>query len=167
MSRSHRKPAAQRELEGNRGHRPVPVDEPSPTGVPRCPAWMDPRARRLFRRLAVELKSMGILAACDFGTIAEAAAALADISRYQAMIQERERGAMQVNSKGDLVQHRFWFAHEEHKAWERYHRAAIALGLSPSARAGLHAQAAKETELTEAERKLACYGIKPLSVVNA
>lgn len=50
-----------------------------------------------------------------------------------------------VAAQGRVIQERHWWVYEEHKAWERFHRAASCLGLDPTSRARLKADKEPET----------------------
>ncbi len=64
------KPTAIRLLHGNPGKRPLNTREPRPRpGVPRCPPHLSPEARRVWRRLAHDLKRMGVLTLVDADAI--------------------------------------------------------------------------------------------------
>lgn len=60
-----RKPSELRRAEGNRGHRPIPKDEPSPKGAAVCPKSLSKDAKSVWKRLAPQLKEMGVLTAID------------------------------------------------------------------------------------------------------
>ena len=132
-------------LRGNPGKRAVNRDEPKPrAGRPRCPAWLTPSARKHFARICHELTAMGILAASDFGRIAECASALAKAQECQEKIA---RYGYWESSKdpetGKVTVDRWPWTFEEPKAWEQFSRAAACLGLDPTSRARLKADPAK------------------------
>ena len=60
-----KKPSAIRRAEGNPGHRPLPKDEPQPKGDDRCPASLSKGAVEVWKRLAPQLKEMGVLTRID------------------------------------------------------------------------------------------------------
>lgn len=56
------KPTAVKELEGNPGKRPLNKNEPKPKQIaPKCPSWLEPDAKKEWRRLSKELETMGLL----------------------------------------------------------------------------------------------------------
>ena len=60
------KPTAVKELEGNPGKRPLNKNEPKPKQTaPKCPSWLEPDAKKEWRRLSKELESMGLLTEVD------------------------------------------------------------------------------------------------------
>lgn len=72
----NRKPAAQKELEGNRSRRPIPK-EWAPEGAPVCPAKLPPRAKAHFAGVCEMLAPCGIVRQSD-GWALEAMARLWD-----------------------------------------------------------------------------------------
>ncbi len=65
------KPTALKKLEGNPGKRPLNELEPMPSiTMLRCPNWLEPEARKEWRRLAPVLINAGILTAADAVTFA-------------------------------------------------------------------------------------------------
>ena len=65
------KPTALKELEGNPGKRPLNNKEPKPAKkAPRCPSWLEPDAKKEWRRLAKQLEELGILTAIDMTSFA-------------------------------------------------------------------------------------------------
>lgn len=65
------KPAAIRELEGHRGHRPI---RHGPKTIPviraRPPAWLDATAKRIWRDHSPELERLGMLTKVDLARLA-------------------------------------------------------------------------------------------------
>lgn len=65
------KPTALKILEGNPGKRPLNEHEPvPPKAVIKCPMWLEPEAKKEWRRLAPALESMGILTTVDITAFA-------------------------------------------------------------------------------------------------
>ena len=56
-------PTALKILRGNPGHRPINADEPQPKPAKslRPPAWLDPKAARIWRELGPRLHALGLL----------------------------------------------------------------------------------------------------------
>ena len=64
-------PSAIKELEGNPGHRPLNEHEPKPAKkAPACPKWLEPEAKKEWRRLAKQMESIGILTDVDMAAFA-------------------------------------------------------------------------------------------------
>ena len=65
------KPTALKVLEGNPGKRPLNEHEPvPPKAAIRCPAWLEPEAKKEWKRLAPALEAMGILTTVDISAFA-------------------------------------------------------------------------------------------------
>ena len=60
------KPTRLKMLQGNPGKRPINKREPKPrSDTPRCPNWITPGAKTVWRRMVPELKRMGLLTFVD------------------------------------------------------------------------------------------------------
>ena len=60
------KPTALKLLEGNPGKRPINEHEPiPPKGTVKCPTWLEPEAKKEWKRLAPSLEAMGVLTLAD------------------------------------------------------------------------------------------------------
>ena len=60
------KPTALKLLEGNPGKRPINQNEPQPENkAPRCPSWLEPEAKKEWKRMSKTLESMGVLTQVD------------------------------------------------------------------------------------------------------
>jgi P27 family predicted phage terminase small subunit len=60
------KPTALKVLNGNPGKRPLNKFEPKPKPIlPKCPAWLDPAAKKEWRRVVPELERIGMLTCVD------------------------------------------------------------------------------------------------------
>jgi len=65
------KPTRLKQLAGNPGKRKLNKREPKPRKeAPRCPAWLNPDAKRVWKDLVPKLKRMGILTEVDGGALA-------------------------------------------------------------------------------------------------
>ena len=65
------KPSALKELEGNPGKREINTNEPRPVKkAPPCPKWLEPDARKEWRRLAKQMEQIGILTEVDMTAFA-------------------------------------------------------------------------------------------------
>ena len=59
-------PTHLRVLNGNPGKRPFNSREPQPRkDAPRCPAWLRPEAKKVWKRMVPELRRMGVLTVVD------------------------------------------------------------------------------------------------------
>ncbi len=60
------KPTALKLLEGNPGKRPLNTKEPKPEKkAPRCPSWLEPEAKKEWKRMSKTLEAMGVLTQVD------------------------------------------------------------------------------------------------------
>lgn len=65
------KPTALKVLEGNPGKRPLNANEPKPQRkAPKCPLWLEPEAKKEWRRMAKILERLGILTQIDSSAFA-------------------------------------------------------------------------------------------------
>ncbi|WP_069648975.1 phage terminase small subunit P27 family [Caloranaerobacter ferrireducens] len=65
------KPTALKVLEGNPGKRPLNKNEPKPEKkAPRCPSWLEPEAKKEWKRMAKTLETIGILTQVDAAAFA-------------------------------------------------------------------------------------------------
>jgi len=65
------KPTAIKQLEGNPGKRPLNPKEPKPEKkAPRCPSWLEPEAKKEWRRLAKQMEHLGTLTETDMTAFA-------------------------------------------------------------------------------------------------
>lgn len=65
------KPLALKILEGNPGHRPLNRYEPKPRPIaPPCPRWLEPEAKREWKRISRELEALGLLTVIDRAVLA-------------------------------------------------------------------------------------------------
>jgi len=88
-------------MEGNRSHRPIPINIPEPPqGMPFPPAHLDVYALEEWNRVAEGLNVMGILTGIDQGTLAAYCGAY---SRWRKAEEELAELAKQPGSKGALV----------------------------------------------------------------
>lgn len=64
-------PTAIKELEGNPGKRPLNEKEPKPAKkAPSCPKWLEPEAKKEWRRLSKQLEQLGVLTELDMASFA-------------------------------------------------------------------------------------------------
>lgn len=65
------KPTALKVLEGNPGKRKLNKHEPVPPKGPiKCPSWLEPEAKKEWKRLAPSLEVMGVLTTADLSAFA-------------------------------------------------------------------------------------------------
>lgn len=65
------KPTAIKVLEGNPGKRPLNKNEPKPEKkAPKCPTWLEPEAKKEWRRMSKTLEAIGVLTQVDASAFA-------------------------------------------------------------------------------------------------
>jgi len=65
------KPTALKVLEGNPGKRPLNMNEPKPEKkAPKCPSWLEPEAKKEWRRMSKQLEELGVLTQVDAAAFA-------------------------------------------------------------------------------------------------
>ena len=65
------KPGIIKLIEGNPGKRKINRREPQPANdAPRCPAWLTPEAKAVWRRVVPQLRRMGVLTLVDGDALA-------------------------------------------------------------------------------------------------
>ena len=84
------KPTPLRVIEGNRGHRPLPKDEPQPrSDYTPCPIWLKGKARQEWKRITPELRRLGLLTVVDRAALAAYCQAYARWVEAEAIIEEK------------------------------------------------------------------------------
>lgn len=65
------KPTAIKILEGNPGKRPLNKNEPKPEKkAPKCPSWLEPEAKKEWKRMSKALEAIGVLTQVDSSAFA-------------------------------------------------------------------------------------------------
>lgn len=138
-----KKPSAVRESEGNRGHRPIPKDEPKPKGKAVCPSSLKAEAKKVWKRLAPQLDEMGVLVRLDTDVL----------GRYcEVWVQWRDATDAIVADGLVLDGRPRAVVKIAREAGAEMTRLETLLGMSPSARAGLSVapkRASKEPSLED------------------
>lgn len=133
-------PTHLRILKGNPGKRALPKHEPQPEkaakGSRRCPAWMAPAGKRLWKSLVPELERLNLLTKIDDATLEGACANYARALAAEALV--KKQGMVIVTDKGFTIQHpAVSIAKNSWTAWLRF---ATEFGLTPSARSRIQIQ---------------------------
>lgn len=141
MSGRKRKPAVQREREGNPGHRPIPAElDFTTTGeIGKPPTWLDKDAKKEYRRITAALANLDMLRATDVGVLASYSVA------YSRWIASEKKIAIEgtvvtvTGSQGQtkLVKHPALLVSSE--AQKQMLRAGSLLGLNPVDRSKISA----------------------------
>ena len=65
------KPTRLRMLDGNPSKRPINQRDPQPRkDTPRCPSWLSPEAKKVWKQMVPELRKMGVLTVVDGAALA-------------------------------------------------------------------------------------------------
>lgn len=144
-------PTALKKLEGNPGKRPLNNSEPKPDKkAPSCPKWLEPEAKKEWRRLASGLTAMGVLTDVDM-------AAFSGYCQAYARWKENEEF---ITKNGSLVRtpSGYWqqvpqvsIAQQYLKQMERF---AEQFGLTPASRSRIIAEGSGENSTDEMEKLL-------------
>jgi P27 family predicted phage terminase small subunit len=91
----------QRILEGNPSKRPLRGESPKPgPGIPTCPNWLSPAAKREWKRVTPELSRLGILSRLDRNILAGYCSTYALWQQAQEVLSKQ--GTAYVTTKGKL-----------------------------------------------------------------
>lgn len=129
-----KKPTTLKILQGNPGKRPLNLNEPKPKPImPPIPKWLDTAAKKEWKRIAEELKTMGLLTYID-------GAALAGYCKCFSMVQAanaeiKERGTTYTTPTGFLRDNPAIDRMRQYLTLMRQYLSEF--GLSPASRAGL------------------------------
>ncbi|MFZ3578812.1 phage terminase small subunit P27 family [Virgibacillus sp. DJP39] len=129
------KPTAIKELEGNPGKRTLNKNEPKPEKkAPKCPSWLEPDAKKEWRRLSKELTAMGLLTQVDMAAFAGYCQAYARWKEAEEFISKH--GSILKTSSGYIQQiPQVSIAQQNLKQVRNF---CSEMGLSPSARSRLN-----------------------------
>lgn len=144
MSKRASKPTALKVIEGNRGKRPLPENEPKPRPkAPACPSFLDAEGKRLWKKLAPKLERMGLLTEVDGEVFTTLCTAWSQFVACGKFIKEENQSLMQKVDRPDPD----GGTHEEIKVSpyvtlqkqlsEVIRKLASEFGLSPRGRTGL------------------------------
>ena len=142
------KPSALKILEGNPGKRPLNNREPKPARkAPPCPKWLEPEAKKEWRRLASKLEQLGILTEADMSVFASYCQAYArwkaaeEIISSHGFVSKTPSGYLQTIPHVSVA-----------KEYARImNRCAEQLGLTPASRSRLVAGDIGSTGATEVD----------------
>ena len=129
------KPTAIKVLEGNPGKRPLNKNEPKPKPIaPKCPSWLEPDAKKEWKRLSKELEAMGLLTQVDMAVFAGYCQAYARWKEAEEFISKH--GSILKTSSGYIQQiPQVSIAQQNLKQIRGF---CSELGLTPSARSRLN-----------------------------
>lgn len=138
-----RKPTVIKLYEGNRGHRPLPKNEPMPDiGVPACPKDLSAAAKEEWERITPLLLKVGVLSVLDTATLGLYCQAYARWQEAERKIQEAKDesgdGLVIKAPSGYPIQNPYLAI--ANRAMEDCHKYLQQLGLSPASRSRIVAQ---------------------------
>ena len=145
------KPTAIKELEGNPGHRPLNENEPKPNKkAPSCPKWLEPEAKKEWRRLSKQMENIGILTEVDMAAFATYCQAYA---RWKAAEEFVSQHGSVVKTKSGYLQ-----AVPQVSIAQTYlkimNKIAEQFGLTPASRSRIIAGETNASEMDEMEELL-------------
>jgi P27 family predicted phage terminase small subunit len=95
-------PTQLKAIEGNRGKRPLPQNEPKPAPImPGMPDWLDEIAIQEWQRLAPSLTRLGLLTEIDYIPFATLMQEYSDMIQLRRYINENGRTYQHENVKGN------------------------------------------------------------------
>ena len=142
------KPTRLKVLEGNPGKRRLNRKEQKPErGIPPCPGWLCAEAKREWRRISPELHRLGLLTLVDLGVLAGYCQAWARWAEAERFIEENGSTMTLRDDKGNVK----WVQAVPQvaigvKMLEKVRQFGAELGLSPSSRTRLEAEALPSPE---------------------
>jgi P27 family predicted phage terminase small subunit len=87
-------------LEGNPSKRPMKGKSLKPKGIPTCPSWLSPEARREWKRVAPELTRLQILTKLDQSALAGYCISYSQWRKAQEVLNDR--GVVYVTHRGQI-----------------------------------------------------------------
>ena len=145
------KPTALKTLEGNPGKRQLNVNEPKPLAkAPSCPKWLDPEAKKEWRRLSKKMEQIGILTEIDMAAFAGYCQAYARWKAAEEFISKH--GSIVKTPSGYWQQvPQVSIAQQYMKAMQKF---AEQFGLTPAARSRIVADNSKTEYMDDMDRLL-------------
>ena len=145
------KPTALKELEGNPGKRQLNVNEPKPLAkAPSCPKWLDPEAKKEWRRLSKKMEQIGILTEIDMAAFAGYCQAYARWKAAEEFISKH--GSIVKTPSGYWQQvPQVSIAQQYMKAMQKF---AEQFGLTPAARSRIVADNTKTEYIDDMDKLL-------------
>lgn len=137
------KPTAIKKLEGNPGKRRLNEYEPIPENkAPKCPMWLEPEAKKEWRRTAKRLEALGILTEVDMAAFAGYCQAFARWKEAEEFISKH--GTIVKTPSG------YWQQVPQVSIAQTYlkimHKFCEQFGLTPSARSRIIADAGQSAD---------------------
>lgn len=145
------KPTALKTLEGNPGKRQLNVNEPKPLAkAPSCPKWLDPEAKKEWKRLSKKMEQIGILTEIDMAAFAGYCQAYARWKAAEEFISKH--GSIVKTPSGYWQQvPQVSIAQQYMKAMQKF---AEQFGLTPAARSRIVADNTKTEYIDDMDKLL-------------
>ncbi len=145
------KPTALKELEGNPGKRQLNINEPKPLAkAPSCPKWLDPEAKKEWKRLSKKMEQIGILTEIDMAAFAGYCQAYARWKAAEEFISKH--GSIVKTPSGYWQQvPQVSIAQQYMKAMQKF---AEQFGLTPAARSRIVAENTKTEYIDDMDKLL-------------
>ena len=145
------KPTALKELEGNPGKRQLNINEPKPLAkAPSCPKWLDPEAKKEWKRLSKKMEQIGILTEIDMAAFAGYCQAYARWKAAEEFISKH--GSIVKTPSGYWQQvPQVSIAQQYMKAMQKF---AEQFGLTPAARSRIVADNTKTEYIDDMDKLL-------------
>ena len=145
------KPTALKTLEGNPGKRQLNVNEPKPLAkAPSCPKWLDPEAKKEWKRLSKKMEQIGILTEIDMAAFAGYCQAYARWKAAEEFISKH--GSIVKTPSGYWQQvPQVSIAQQYMKAMQKF---AEQFGLTPASRSRIVADNTKTEYMDDMDRLL-------------
>ncbi len=142
------KPTNLKILEGNRGRRPLPQNEPKPEPLaPDMPDWLHADAKAEWQRIVPQLTKLGLLAKTDLGVIVGYCESWAQYKKAMEFLHKHGEVYPIKNDDGTVKYlQQVPQVSIANKAWLNICRASAMMGLSASDRARLEIPGAKDAE---------------------
>ena len=118
------------DLRGNPGKRALNRNEPEPTPGANCPTWLDPEAKREWRRIAPELERLELLTIVDRAALAAYCQLYARWYRAEKIV--KKDGMTIGTTKGNMIQHPA--VGIANQAMKQMHQLMSEFGMTPAAR---------------------------------
>lgn len=82
-----KKPAAIKKLQGNPGKRKIPDEVEPPKGIPPCPTFLSPSAKKMWKLLGGYLDDIGLISVVDGAPLMVICSAWAELEKAEKEIQ--------------------------------------------------------------------------------
>lgn len=132
-----RKPTEIKVLEGNRGKRPLPANEPKPAPVTfeiKPPTWMNKDGKKMWKRLAPTLQNLRLLTEADLESFSMLCQSWGDYVELVKEIKKNGKYCIYVNKGGGENEIEKPAVKLMHRAHERYKALCSEFGLTPASR---------------------------------